>query len=589
MRRTSSESIVVLLVLGFAMIWSGCTGLPTRSVGVEKPADMVVFNARIFTSNSTQPAAEALAVRGERLVYVGNDDGLATFIGPNTKRINAKNRRITPGFIDNHCHVLWIGGFVYLMPPDLYACNDHAQLAAVLKQRAAADPEMPIIGGIGWRMEKVPGGVPRKEILDDIISNRPVLLMSFSGQSGWLNSLAVRELERRDPNAFEELSPVRDENGECTGECRHFHAINIMDFYSFDDLGTKVRDGFRQSITNTLNEALSYGVTTMHDVQLYKEFLPFLIEFKRDGGLDKVRIRGAYYIPPERFEDEHQLRADLMEWKEIGDRHNDHHFNMGDSVKFYIDGTPDNHTAFFSKEYSNDRGSLGEQVWTEDDFCRVVEFVDEMGLQACTHAIGDAGIRRVVNAYENVIIRNPGKDLRHRVEHCEFPDPADIERMARLGIPAAMQPLHFFGDRTVEDGLGMERMQGYMPWRSLEKAGVRVSFGSDWCAGPNNPFYGLLIGSLRINCKMEKDWNESEKITLADGIRHWTIDSAHALRMDNDIGSIEVGKYADFVMFNQDPLRINSWWFLLTHELELGEMDHFVDLTVVGGNIMFER
>ncbi len=589
MMRKPSESIIAWVVSSLALIWSGCAGLPVSPGLVENPADMVVYNARIFTSSQAQPAAEAMAVRDERIVYVGTDEGLAGFIGPQTQRINGKNRRITPGFIDNHCHVLWIGGFVYLMPPDLYACTDHAQLAAVLKRRAESDPEMPIIGGIGWRMEFVPGGVPKKEILDEIISDRPVILMSFSGQAGWMNSLAIRELERRNPVAFEELSPARDENGECTGECRHFHAINILDFYSFDELGTKVRDGFRGSIRNTLDEALSYGVTAMHDVQLYKEFLPFLIEFKESGGLDNVRIRGAYYIPPERLEDEHQLREDLMKWKQYGDAHNDPRFNMGESVKFYIDGTPDNHTAFFSKEYLNERGMLGEPVWTEEDFCRVVEIVDDLGIQACTHANGNAGIRRVVNAYEHVIHRSPDKDLRHRVEHCEFPDPLDIERMGRLGIPAAMQPVHFYGDRMVEEGVGIDRMQHYMPWRSLEKAGVRVSFGSDWCAGPNNPFYGLLISSLRMNYKGDDDWNETEKISLESGIRHWTIDSAHALHMENDIGSIEVGKFADFVMFNQDPLGINSWWFLLTHDLELGQMDRFVDMTVVGGRIVFKR
>jgi len=127
------------------------------------------------------------------------------------------------------------------------------------------------------------------------------------------------------------------------------------------------------------------------------------------------------------------------------------------------------------------------------------------------------------------------------------------------------------------------------PWKSMEEAGVEMSFGSDWCAGPINPVYGLLVSSTRLNWRLKTDWGPREKIGIENAIRHYTIDSARALKLEEDIGSIEVGKYGDLVLWNTSPLKLSSWWFLLTHKLELGAMDEFVDMTVVDGRIVYRR
>ena len=219
----------------------------------------------------------------------------------------------------------------------------------------------------------------------------------------------------------------------------------------------------------------------------------------------------------------------------------------------------------------------------------MIALVDGLGLQACTHAIGDAGIRRVIDACENAEKINGRRDSRHRLEHCEFPEASDRERMARLGIYAAMHPTHFYGDETIEKTVGSERLQRFMPWRSLEKAGVNLSFGSDWCNSPFNPIYGLLVSSLRLNYHHNDDWGPEEGISLEDGIRNWTIGSARALFMDREIGSIEVGKRADLVLFDTDLTAIDSWWFLFTHNLELGKLDGFVLMTMVDGRMVYQK
>lgn len=558
-------------------------------------ADLVVSGATIFTSDALNPHAQALAVRGGRIRYVGDEKGVTGFIGPGTRVIQAKGRFLTPCFGDSHCHPLWIGGIGYLMPSNLFACATMDDIAAAVRAHAAANPGLPFVGGIGWRMDQVPGGVPRKEILDGIVTDRPVVLMSYSGQAGWLNSAAVRHFSGRNPEAFEALLPVRDpETGEFTGELRHFHSVNFLDYYTWEELGAMVEEGVMDEMQAVLDSAVSVGVTFLNDVQIYPQFVPLLLKFRNRGGFDRVRVRCSYYIGPERLNDPDQLERDLLWWKRTGEEESGPHLNLGESVKFYIDGTPDNRTAFLLEPYSDDPGNYGNPDWTQEDFDTVVGLVDRVGLQACTHAIGDAGIRRVVNSYERARNVNGLRDSRHRIEHCEFPAPEEIERMGRLGILAAMQPAHFFGDEMLESGLGPARIRRFVPWRSLEEAGVPLSFGSDWCNSPFNPIYGLILATTRLNYKMERDWGPEEAIPLEDGIRHWTIGSAHALFMEQETGSIEIGKHADFVLFRVVPGESAGWldYFIRNFRVEgltPRGLDDLVDLTVVGGAEAYRR
>lgn len=579
----------VLLILACGML-AGCSSDISFPRTGSRPAGLVVLNARIFTSNPDQPKAKALAVDGKRFCYVGDRKGALDFIGPDTRVVDAGGRRLTPGFVDNHCHVLWIGGLLSMMPASYYACTNWADIEATLRARDKEAPNQPFVGGIGWKMDQVPGGVPRKEILDGVIPDRPVILMSYSGQCGWLNSKAVDLCAERNPAAFESLGPVRDaETGDFTGELQHFHAFNFLDFFPWSVIGESAQAEFKAAMTDAINGALSVGVTTMNDVQIYTDFIPFLLEFRDEGGMDKARFRCSFYVGHERLENEQALLDDLKGWQELDSSKSDAHLNVGQSLKFYIDGTADNRTCFMDEPFSNDPDNIGDPVWSQEDFNRIIAEADRLGLQACTHSIGDAGIHRVVNAYENARVVNGPRDSRHRVEHCEMPRPEDRVRMGKAGILAAMQPTHFYGDAMVEEAFGPERIQRFMPWHSLEKAGVSLSFGSDWCAGPNNPVYGLLIAATRMNYKGDTDWGPKEKVRPEDAVRHWTRDSAYALFMEEEAGSIEVGKWADFVLFNTDPLKVDSLWFLLTHDLDLGTMDDFVDWTVVDGQTVYRK
>ncbi|MDD3719443.1 MAG: amidohydrolase family protein [Actinomycetota bacterium] len=551
-------------------------------------ADMVVADARIFTSDAARPRASAMAVRGGRIIYVGDDGGAAVHVGQDTRLIDGRKRVLTPGFIDNHCHVVWIGGMTAIMTPRLLEAANLEEMLEMVLDQSRANPDLPYVSGVGWRFEYAPGGAPDREVMDRVVKDRPVLLMSICGQCGWINTRAAELLEERNPQALGRLAPRLDASGACTGALDHFHSFSPLDFFSEEEIAPVFETAVPEAIAAVMDEAVSAGVTAMDDVQFYRPFVPYVIKYRESGIFDKVRLRGSLYVDPHDLEDEGRLRDDLAWWKDTAGE-SDERLTLGKSVKFYIDGTVGNRTSFFLEPYCDDPSYYGRPDWTQEDFDRVIEIADGMHLQTCTHAIGDAGIRRVIDSCERARGINGEWDSRHRLEHCEFPTPDDRERMARLGMHAAMQPTHSFGDEVVERFLGHERMQGWHPWRSLERAGVPLSFGSDWCNSPLNPFYGLLLATTRMNYKGKTDWAPEEKIAIENAVRHWTIDSARALKMEDDIGSLEVGKRADFVIWNTSPLKVNSWWFMLTHEMDLGKLEGFVDLTAVNGEVVYEK
>jgi hypothetical protein len=554
----------------------------------EDPADIVIANAMVFTGREKTITASSVAVRKGRIIYVGDDRGAAVHVGPGTRLIDAGGRVLTPGFVDNHCHVAWIGGLMALMTKKLYEASNLEEVLETVLEHSRKNPELPFVSGVGWKFEHLPGGAPDRKILDRVIKDRPVFLMSLCGQCGWLNTRALELASQRNPEAFRRLAPRSDASGVYTGALDHFHSFSPLDFFTEEEIAPAFETAVPLAISEILDEAVSVGVTTLHDVQLYRNFIPHLLRYRERGVFDKVRLRGALYIDSHDLENGERLKENLAWWVETA-KESDERLVLGDSVKLYIDGTAGNHTAFMLQPYTDQPSTRGKPDWTQEDFDRVIELVDAMGLQACTHSCGDAGIRRVINSYERACRINGNRDARHRVEHCELPVPEDRERMARWNILASMQPAHFFGVEGVEEILGSERLNRMMPWRSLEKAGVEISFGSDWCAGPVNPVYGLMIAATRLNYKGKRDWGPEERISLENAVRHWTFDSARALKMDDDIGSVEVGKCADLVLWGTSPFKLTSTWFLLTHDLELGALDDLVDMTMVDGKVVFEK
>lgn len=553
------------------------------------PADTVVVNGQVLTCDSENRMARAFAVKEGKFVYVGDENGLADYIGDETKVIDARDRIVTPGFIDSHCHLLWIGALGTILSQDLYFCKEFEKAKEIIRNHADKHPDLPFVFCMGWEQDVVPGEAPTKEMLDAVMEEKPLILWSECAHRGWVNTAALDLMRQRNPKAYEQLLPVKRKDGEPTGEFLTFWFIELMDFFTWDEIGEAVKEDMRKGMERAVDMALSYGITAVDDVMVHRSFIPQLLEFKERGGFKRFRARGTFYINHHMAHDEDKLKSVLEEWKALGEKETNEHLILGKSVKMGTDGVSSNHTAFLLEPYSDIPDFRGESSWTQEKFNTVVKLANELGLQVCTHACGDGAIRMAVTGYEKVAPPKGRLQIPHRIDHCSNPTIEDLEIMSEKGICAAMQPTHFMGNEASVKSMGEERMKRSMPFRSMCDMDILMGFGSDYCAGPLNPIYGLLVGALRVNYRLRSEWGPEEKIDIPTAIRNWTIGSAKTMLLEDKIGSIEVGKFADFVIFGTNPLKIDSWWFILTHKIKMGEMDDFVDMTFVDGKPVYEK
>jgi predicted amidohydrolase YtcJ len=584
------RDLYILFVLILALASASCSSSHSNDV---ETADLIILNAYVFTSNVNQPQAEALAVKGERILSVGSKEEVLKHRGSKTRVLDAEGKMLVPGFIDNHVHSFWLGALTAI-EAQLFDARSFEEMRQIVVDFAAQNPDNPFVMALGWRYALVPGGKPTTAIADTILRDRPLILWSEDGHSGWVNTLALQILSTRNPAAFQWLTPQIDPSTQKpTGMLLHFFEFNPFDFFPFSELGANVKQRMFDRVIELIAEGVSYGITAAHDVQLYKSFLPWVEEFKTYSNYRNMRIRGAYYIAPHHLEDENALRSDLMAWRELGERLNDEYLILGDSVKLYMDGVSQNHTAFHSQPYADADGTFppnGFPIWTQGAFNRVMEIVDGMKIQAATHGCGNEAIRMIIDGYEHALQANGVWDARHRIEHNETPSATDRRRMARLGVFAANQPVHFVGSITLDTSLGAARMPTYMPWKDLEDAGVEMSFGSDGLPEPPpfNPLFGLLIATTRYDYTGTIRY-PGQAVSIENAIRHYTIGSARALKIDRDAGSLEKGKYADFALFSIDLRDIPKPEFLALHPLDGADWNKFVILTAVGGKIVYQN
>ncbi len=591
--RSLYSGCIVLLYFAFWVFFSVSIVNAAEESSVEEatPADTVILDGKVFTSNSKMPFAQALAIRDGRFVYVGTNSECLKYIGPNTKIIDADKAFITPGFVDAHTHLVWLG----ILSPVLlltYDATNLDELKTMVQNYAAQNPDLPFILAIGWSYDYIPGGIPTLSMADEILSDRALFLWSHDGHTGWVNTKALERMQSVNPTAFRHLTPVVDpETQKPTGILLHFYAINPFDFYPLEELGNDMISKMAAGLKASLNQALSVGVTTHRDVMIHRSVIPMLKTMNDAGCFEDVRVQGLYFINHYALEDEATLMENLSYWKQFGLDHSTDHLILGRSIKLGIDGVPSNHTAFLYEPYADDPDNCGVASWTAEDFNYLVAMIDRMQFQISTHAVGDAAITRVIDAYENALLTNGPWDSRHTIEHNSLIIDSDVNRMKNLGIYASVQPTHIYGTETGEKVLGTERFERLIPLRSLQKAGAPLAFGTDYSIVPVNPIYGLFVAATRLDYKGFPHTLEELKeiISVEDAIRHYTIGSAKALKMENEIGSVEVGKKADLVMFSIDLRDIVSFRFIWTYGIGLGAWDHFVLKTFVDGRIVYEK
>ncbi|MBU1669937.1 MAG: amidohydrolase family protein [Actinobacteria bacterium] len=330
------------------------------------PADMVVLGARVLTCDEAGTRARARAVKDGRFVYVGDNKGAADFIGPDTRVINARGRMLAPGFIDAHVHILWMGLLrAFLL--DLYDCKSMDDVRRSVRAFAEENPDLPLIFGIGWMYDYMPGNMPDVAMCDEILEDRPVFLWSYEATTGWPNRKMADLMFEKDPSTWKHLVPELDEDGKPTGMFLHAHSFDPFQFFSMEEFGPDIKSRMFETLGKAIDGTVRAGVTAFDELQVYKSLMPLVLEFREAGGLDDVRARGTFYVDPVDFEDQPKLRETLLWWKKLGEMESDERLKLGESLKLYIDGCFGNHTSFFLEPYLDEPDNRGEPFQLQDE------------------------------------------------------------------------------------------------------------------------------------------------------------------------------------------------------------------------------
>jgi len=536
------------------------------------PADIILTNARIYTVNPAHKWAEAVAIRGEQIVAVGDGKQIGIYHGPSTKVIDAGGRLVLPGFTD--CHIHFMDGALGLTRVDLNDASSIQEIQKRVKAYADAHPNEPWIQGMGWTYPTFkPSGLPDKKTLDDVVPDRPVFLQAFDGHSSWANSkaLAMAGIDRNTPDP-ENGKIVRDEKGEATGALKEAAGDLVA-----SKIPKPTRAERLDALRKGIHEANKVGLARVHSAGQDFEYLDLYDELRKNGELT-LRFYVAYFLDPPGLNSE-SIAHILWARKQYNDA-----WIAGGVVKTMLDGVVEAHTAAMLDPYSDDPSTSGKLFWNPDQYKATIAELDKYGLQIFTHAIGDKAVRLALDAYQNAAAVNHTSDARPRIEHIETISAQDIDRFGKLGVVASMQPLHSYPDEDTlgiwSRNIGPERAKRPWVWRSIEDKGGVIAFGSDWPVVTLNPWRGVQTALTRQTeeGKPEYGFVPQQRLSIEDTIHAYTLGAAFAGRREKTEGSIETGKVADLIVVDRNLFQIEPTEISKTEVL----------LTMVGGKVVYE-
>lgn len=503
-------------------------------------ADVIITNAKIYTGDESNPHAEAVAVKGNRILYVGTNEGMESFKSQSTRVIDGKGHTLTAGFIDTHVHLLW--GSIWMGTAQLQQVRTKDHLKKVLLDFADQNKTDPWVVGRGIKY----GIVSTRQELDEIIADRPVYVGAYDGHTGWANTRALEMAGILDNG--KEIGPngiiVRGEDGRASGELREGDAMNaVMSLVPEPDANRK-----RELLRLAIKEFNKTGITSVHNMNGDMEELMAYAALE-DAGEMNIRIYVPYHVKPETTEDM------LTEAREMANVQMD--YVRGGSAKFFMDGVWESYTAFNIDPYADEPDVKVEPIYSLEHFTRMAALCDKMGLQIAVHCCGDGAVRQALDGYEALQKMNGKRDSRHRVEHIEVCQPEDMPRFRELGVIASMQtshaPLSVEEDMVWTKRTGPQRWPISFPWRDLKNAGAHLSLGSDWTVAPFDPMVNLFVAMNR------QEWSPDDpdqRLTLEECILGYTRDAAYTEFMENQKGQVKEGYLADLVLFSHNLFEV---------------------------------
>ena len=531
----------------------------------EDAAELVLRDGRFYPVSSPGAVEGSLAVRGGRIVYLGPDDGAAGLIDPETEVVELAGRTVTPGLIDAHSHLLNLGAS--LEQVDLFGTTSYAEVVEEVRAAAAGRQPGDWIVGRGWdQNDWAETSFPVHGPLSAALPDHPVWITRVDGHAALLNARAMEELgidaAIGDPVGGRFL---RDPAGEPTGVLVDA-AMSLVRERVPGPSPAEIRRG----IVRGAEHCLARGLTTTTEMGLGGAAVDAYVDLQRRGELP---IRSALFLAHD--------RGLLDAWFERGPLASADRRLTVRGVKLVADGALGSRGAALIEPYDDDPGNLGLLITDSDAIESVCRGALDAGFQVGIHAIGDRGALVALDGVERCF-GEARPAARFRLEHAQVMRLADIERMARLGVIAAVQPTHATSDMPwAGDRVGERRLVGAYAWRKIIDAGAALALGSDFPVESADPRLGLYAAVTRQDPAGHPSggWLPGERLDREEALRGFTLDAARSLFLDDEVGSLEIGKRADLTVFARDVMAVPA--------AEIPDVE--VDMTLVDGEIAFRR
>ncbi|HEX2662349.1 MAG TPA: amidohydrolase [Candidatus Acidoferrum sp.] len=537
------------------------------SLSAQSPsADLVLLNAHVVTMYDKQPSAEAIAIEGDRIAWVGSTNEVKRLYPKPARTVDLHGRTVLPGIIDAHTHLINLGeSLVRLNLKDL---PTEKGIIERVKQRVASTAPGEWILGWGWDEGKWASNYPTNQALSAATPSNPVFLVGLHTFAAWANQRALQMAgitkNTKDP---ENGRIVRDETtGEPTGIL-----LNRAQDLVAKHIPPATLAQAKRAMQLAARECVRNGLTSVHEAKVTPLMVQAVQEMVREGQMP-LRVYAMLDGADTNLVDE---------WLKRGPAIDPHHQLTIRAFKLFADGALGSRGAALLEPYS-DAPTKGVMTTPESEVHSLTRRALESGFQVCAHAIGDAANRAVLNAYEQAEKEVPeAHDPRLRIEHAQVLAPEDIPRFAKLGVIASMQPTHCTSDMPwAEKRLGPERVKYAYAWRSVKDSGAHLPLSSDFPGETLNPFYGIYAAITRQDPEGNPPdgWHAEQKLTLEQALRGYTIEAAYAEFEEKDKGSIEKGKLADLTVISEDIAKIPPRQILSIRVLK----------TFVGGKAVYD-
>ncbi|HET9746016.1 MAG TPA: amidohydrolase [Chitinophagaceae bacterium] len=510
----------------------GCTEMADTT----EPADKIYFNAKIWTGDSANAWAAAIAIKGNQIVYVGND--YQAFEGDMTDMIDLGGKLMLPGFIDNHTHFL-SGGY-NLSSVDLRKAKTKEEFISILKDFCLDQKNDRWVLGGDWDHEVWGGELPSRSWIDSVTGDHPVFVNRYDGHMALANTKA---LELAGINKNTTVPPggemPKDKSGEYSGVLKD-EAMNLM-YKVIPDPSEKELDEY---LLAAIQHAFENGVTQVHDVGSYGGWTD-LATYRRNYANKKLDLRIYSFVPLSTW-----ARLDSLCKKE---GKGDDMLRWG-ALKGFMDGSLGSTTAWFYQPYLDASNTSGLTVTDTNNIHRWVVAADSAGMHVTVHAIGDRANDFILNVFEEAEMKT-SRDHRFRVEHAQHLTQQAIPRFARLKVIPSMQPYHAIDDgRWAYKRLDDARLKGTYAFKSLIDAAALLTFGSDWTVAPLKPLEGIYAAVTRrtLDDKYPDGWYPEQKIPVEQAVRCYTINNAYAGFQEHKLGALKKGMLADLIVLDQN-------------------------------------